>query len=154
MKRVFLLGLTFILALSFTSIALATPVITDFSIETYGDPRFFPIEEGELVKYILEGYDFDYDLILYEIDYEGDGTYDYSSSFGLFNGAPHTFTEAGNYTSYGRITSTAGWTAIASISFTVIEKDSSLPVPEPTTMLLLGLGLAGLAGISRKHFKI
>ena len=33
------------------------------------------------------------------------------------------------------------------------EGPQEQPVPEPSTMLLLGIGLAGLAGVSRKKFK-
>lgn len=43
------------------------------------------------------------------------------------------------------------WSGVAEIR---IYSDVSNPIPEPSTMLLLGFGLVGLAGISRKRLRL
>jgi hypothetical protein len=45
------------------------------------------------------------------------------------------------------------WIGDGSISHVEIRGCGGTPIPEPATMLLLGTGLIGLAGIGRKKFK-
>ena len=90
----------------------------------------------------------------------GMGTYSFQQASGIANDPGFTL-DASNWGSARYVefdilnsfggSDNAGHVGLSEVRF--FAKDSSLPVPEPTTMLLLGLGLVGLAGVRRKFQK-
>jgi len=85
----------------------------------------------------------DLGVVLYELDFEGDGTFDWSSATSGM--AMHTYVSPGVFEALGRVTNSAGVTAIDSEFITVRAS-----IPEPTTLALMGLGLAGIGWKRRK----
>ena len=104
-----------------------------------------PLDVSFDLGYSYDPSNVDLDVVLYELDFEGDGTYDWSSiTSGI---AMHTYVSIGVFEAFGRVTNTAGVTAIDSEIITVRAS-----IPEPATLTLMGLGLAGI-GYRRQRSK-
>ena len=77
----------------------------------------YPLEAGTPVWFEAEGRDPDGSIVLYEWDWENDGTYDYADS--LSGDAAHTYAE-GTYTARFRVTDDAGATDFDEIALTIL----------------------------------
>ena len=78
----------------------------------------------------------------------GETTVDSSSSAPVFFGVASSSDMITRITILGEYPGYYQWEGIDNVTF----NSSSSPVPEPTTLLLLGSGLIGLAGYGRKRF--
>lgn len=80
-----------------------------------------PLDNASLKRgrysFFGEGYDIDGRIILYEWDFDGDGTYDYTSAEA--GGAVYEFTAVGAYTAYFRVTDNDGLFDVAAVAYTV-----------------------------------
>lgn len=101
-----------------------------------GDPLYLLVKDGVGINIYPNWYIFDL-LDLRSVAYDDDGTTGTYASYD-WNGTDTIFLD-GFWPSYG------------AISHVSIYGDG-VPIPEPATMLLLGSGLIGLAGLGRKKF--
>nr|NIP36481.1 hypothetical protein [Thermoplasmata archaeon]NIS13598.1 hypothetical protein [Thermoplasmata archaeon]NIS21467.1 hypothetical protein [Thermoplasmata archaeon]NIT79031.1 hypothetical protein [Thermoplasmata archaeon]NIU50516.1 hypothetical protein [Thermoplasmata archaeon] len=83
------------------------------------------VEQGEEVEFYMTGNDFDGTLVLFEWDYDGDGTYDDNST--LVRITYHTYQVPGNYTALLRVTDDQGATSVDTRTIIVTERAVNLP---------------------------
>lgn len=88
------------------------------------------------------GTDPDNDIVLYEWDFDGDGTYDWASPS---NGnATHTFNDAGTHVAHFRVTDATGLTGIDQVLVTV-NIQASLSVTKETIGFITDAGMTATA---------
>ncbi len=109
-------------------------------------------EVGQELTFTAIANDVDGDIILYEWDFDGDGSYDANFTMAT---ATHTYEGPGEYTARLRVTDDGGATGFDTVTVT-IASDSQSPgwsLPAPGVVLTLtGMVLAvGLTLIRRRH---
>ncbi len=81
--------------------------------------------QGDAVEFVMAGYDPDGIVVLYEWDYDGDGTWDYESPYPLLTN--HTYYDVGVYEAVLRVTDDDGATGTDSRNITVKELVQNQP---------------------------
>ncbi len=91
-------------------------------------------------------------LAIWEVLYEDDQTYNLSSGRARFNWGSSYIDAANYYLNLATSKSDAIW-VVTSNPDSKHTQDFGIPIPEPSTMLLIGSGLLGFLGF-RRRFKI
>lgn len=95
------------------------------------------------------GSDLDGDIVLYEWDFDGDGTYDWNSvTEGL---ATHTYDREGTFTARLRVTDDLGATGFDSVTVTIGKKKEDEGGFIPGFPALAAIGVLALAGLAYRR---
>ena len=103
--------------------------------------------EGEVNKEITfsgSGSDLDGTVVLYEWDFDGDGTYEFSDTTGS---ATHTYTREGTFTAKLRVTDDQGATGFDEVKVTIGEKEDDEGGFIPGFQAMVAIAILSLVGL-------
>jgi hypothetical protein len=88
-------------------------------------------------------------LAIWEVLYEETSGYNLTAGLARFNWDAASMGAANNYLSLATGMSNAIWVVTDNPNLTY-SQDYGVPIPEPSTLLLIGSGLLGFVGLRRK----
>ncbi len=106
------------------------------------------VDSGATVTFHGIGSDVDSEVALYQWDFDGDGTYDYSNT--TSGEATWTYSADGEYVARLKVTDDEGSTSFDTVTITVGEVDEGSSIPAPGLILVAGLLLIA-APLRRKR---